>query len=332
MEETERIPMDNLILSYDNTSRILDGAGSQLQRVYGIYALSRFLGVSYIHSPLQKIPYQGLLSLEKNELDPDLVTRYNTLLTIPSDGELPEQAKVHHVFNIQAGVSFLRALREELKKKKEYLLLKIDMPFSLVNQHPQMIHCVKAVSPFEANPSSLFKIVIHVRRGDLLISPEGNRMLPNSYYIKLTLHIMEVLNNLHIPFTCELHTETPSQTFVVTSEHHGMQAMKERVKNPITLSVEERFLKEFDVIPHLKKCNNHDPLEALHSFATADLFIMSRSSFSYLGAMLNKKGIIVYHPFWFGTPLEWLDATHERSFHERLVVACETWKRLKTER
>ncbi|MFZ4116208.1 MAG: hypothetical protein ACOYK6_05735 [Chthoniobacterales bacterium] len=319
--------MDNLILSYDNTSRILDGAGSQLQRVYGIYALSRFLGISYIHTSLQTIPYQGLLSLEKNKLDPDLVTRYNTLLTIPSDGELPEQAKVHHVFNITADISFLWALREELKKKKEYLLLKIDMPFSLVNQHPQMIHYVKAVSPFERPCSSVFKIVIHVRRGDLLISPEGNRMLPNSYYINLTLHIIEVLKRLHIPFSCELHTETPSQTFVVTSEHHGMQAMKERVKNPVTLNVEESFLDTFDVIPHLKKCNNHDPIEALHSFATADLFIMSRSSFSYLGAMLNKKGIIVYHPFWFGTPLEWLDATHKPSFQERLEEACKKWKR-----
>ena len=189
-----------------------------------------------------------------------------------------------------------------------------------------MLHHVKPISPFDAAPSPLFKIAIHVRRGDLLISPEGNRMLPNSYYLNLALQITEVLKTLHISFTCELHTEIPSKTFVVTPEHHAMKEMKSRIKNPVTLTPESSSVEDFDVIPNLKKCINHDPIDSLQSLATADLLVMSRSSFSYLPAMLNKKGIIVYHPFWHATPLEWLDATHEESFHERLVTACKKWK------
>ncbi len=326
MEEPTKSPMEHLILSYDNESRILDGAGSQLQRIYGVYALSRFLGASYIHTPLKSIPYQGLLSLERNQLDPDLVNSYNKLLSIPSDGAIPEQASVHHVFNITADIGFLWSLREELKKKKKYLLLKMDMPFSIVNQHPQMIHHAKSVTPFQTNLALPLKIVIHVRRGDLLISPEGNRILPNSYYINLTLRIIQLLHKHHLPFSCELHTETPTQTFVVTSENRGMQTMRERVKNPVTLDREENFLQEFDLIPHLKKYNNHDSIETLRSFATADLLIMSRSTFSYLGAMLNKEGIIIYHPFWFATPIEWIDGTHHQSFEERLERDLLRWK------
>ena len=89
--------LDNFALSYNNTV-VMDGAGSQLHRIYSIYAISRFLGISYIHSPLQAIPYQGLLSLEKNEINHDLVERYNQLFTIPSDREIPKQAKIHYSF------------------------------------------------------------------------------------------------------------------------------------------------------------------------------------------------------------------------------------------
>lgn len=315
--------LDNLALSYDNTA-VMDGAGSQLQRIYGIYALSRFLGVSYIHSPLKEIPYQGLLSLEKNEVSPELVSRYNQLFTIPSDREIPEHAKIYRLFKFETDLSFLSSLREELKKSSDFVLLKIGWPYSLVNQDPEMLHHVKSISPFEAVCSSVFKIVIHVRRGDLLISPEGARMLPNSYYVKLTLQIVEVLNNLKIPFVCELHSEVPLKAFTVTPDHHGM---KDRIQKAVIMTPESNAIEDFDVIPNLKKYLNHDPIETLRSFATADLFIMSRSSFSYLPAMLNKKGIIVYHPFWHSTPIGWLDATHQKSFHERLVAACKEWKK-----
>ena len=315
--------VDNLALSYDNTA-ILDGAGSQLHRIYSIYAISRFLGVSYIHSPLQEIPYQGLLSLEKNELNPELITRYNQLFTIPSDREIPKDAQIYYL--VKQDLEWLHTFKEAVSQSRGFFLLNISLPFHLAEKHPEMFHYVKEVSPFDAVTSSVFKIAIHVRRGDLLISPEGNRMLPNSYYITLALQIVEALKTLHIPFICELHTEIPTKTFMVTSAHHGMKEMKNRVETPVTLSPENNSLKDFDVIPNLKKCINHDPIETLRSFATADLFIMSRSSFSYLPAMLNKKGIIVYHPFWHAAPLEWLDATHEKSFYERLVEACKKWK------
>jgi len=90
---------------------------------------------------------------------------------------------------------------------------------------------------------------------------------------------------------------------------------------------EANDIKEFDQLPHLKKCINGDPIETLRAMATADLLVMSRSDFSYTAAILNKKGIIVYHPFWHGTPMEWIDGSHQRSFPERLLEACSNYQR-----
>src|SRR5271170_2871330 len=78
-----------IALTYANDVQ-MDGAGAQLQRVYGIYALSRYFKVPYVYSPLKEIGYQGLAALERNAGSPDLQDKYNRVFTIPSDLELPE--------------------------------------------------------------------------------------------------------------------------------------------------------------------------------------------------------------------------------------------------
>ena len=56
----------NFALTYAN-DLCLDGAGAQLQRLLGTYAIARLVGVPYVHSPLTHVGYQGLASLEKKE-------------------------------------------------------------------------------------------------------------------------------------------------------------------------------------------------------------------------------------------------------------------------
>jgi hypothetical protein len=47
MKASGRLPRlhDKLVLTYDNT-KLTDGAGAQLQRIYGTYAVARFLGAA----------------------------------------------------------------------------------------------------------------------------------------------------------------------------------------------------------------------------------------------------------------------------------------------
>ena len=61
--QTERSirPRVELAVTYDQNGR--DGLGSQLQRIYGLYALSRALDLKYVHTPLGHVDYQGLMPL-----------------------------------------------------------------------------------------------------------------------------------------------------------------------------------------------------------------------------------------------------------------------------
>ncbi len=63
--------------------------------------------------------------------------------------------------------------------------------------------------------------------------------------------------------------------------------------------------KQFALLPYSDNIYFHlndDQFDTLHHFVCADIFIMSKSTFSYLGALLNKHGIIIYNPFWLLPP------------------------------
>lgn len=313
--------LDNVAITRDNTI-LMDGAGSQLQRNYCTYALARFLNIAYIHSPLKEMSYQGLSALEKNEEDPNLTARYNKVFTIPSDIELPENARVHHVEKLD--LNLFKLIQEEVKKDKYFHLIKTGFPYLITDQQPQMLDCVKQMSPFKSAPSPLFRIAIHVRRGELFVV-DSHRMLPNSYYITVVQNIIKVLNNVGIPFICELHTELPTNSLVVTLDHN--RGIHKKIKELSMITKEMSKIEDFEVIPHLKKCINHDPIETIESMATADLLVISRSSFSYLAGILNKRGLIVYHPFWHGAPPAWLNVHEKELLDQKLHQYCIHWQK-----
>ena len=158
---------------------------------------------------------------------------------------------------------------------------------------------------------------------------ESERMLPNSYYVSCALKFVDCLKKLDIPFVCELYTEVPSKTFVVTPQHHGIEG---RLPGNVTIDPQVNRLEDFDIIPNLARFVNGDPIETLRRMATAEALVLSRSSYSYVAAILNANCIVVYHPFWHSPLKEWLisDANGIVSAPE-LTARLECWKRERCE-
>ena len=194
---------------------------------------------------------------------------------------------------MNANLDFINDLKKEAQHSDVFHLVKIVYTYPKADHFPEMLRYLKTASPFETGSSPIFRIAIHVRRGDLFIA-DAERVLPNSYYMILLHEIINTLRRLGISFVCELYTELPSAPFMVTSDYHGMAT---RITKDVMIAPETKDIKEFDQLPHLKKYINGDPIDILREMATADLLVMSRSDFSYTAAILNKKGIIVYHPF-----------------------------------
>lgn len=308
--------LKNLALTYDNTS-LMDGAGSQLCRIYGIYAFARQLNLSYYHSPIQRIGYQGVIALEKNEEDLELPKRYNKKFQIPSDVEVPPDANVSSlVFADKRSIAYLKEKAQE--RPDQFFLVKISSASAMVGNTPLAWEAARELSPFKKQNASLFRIAIHVRWGDL---PIGylKRLLPNQYYIDAAKKIIAVLERLKIPYVCELYTELSPQPFVVNPDYYGIEG---RLEEPMVLDPESYHVTDFDSLPHLKKFINDDPIETLEKLATADALIMSRSAFSYLGALFNQTGAIVYCPFEYPSMPGWLQLNPLALFEEQFEEWC----------
>ena len=65
-------------------------------------------------------------------------------------------------------------------------------------------------------------------------------------------------------------------------------------------------LEDFDVLAEPRALHQLDPIETLGRMATADALIMSRSSFSYVAALLSQNCTVVCYPFWHSAMKEWL--------------------------
>jgi hypothetical protein len=308
-----------IALTYAN-DKLMDGAGAQLQRIYGIYALSRYLHVPYIHTPLKKIGYQGLAQLEKNRIVPNAQDRWNRVFKIRSDIKLPPNTIIRYIDTPKE--ADIERYKNEAEKANQFYLLQILLPYEITDRNPEIYRYLRDVSPFHSARSEVFRIAIHVRRGDEF-AVDSQRMLPNSYYVSATMKIVAALRQLDIPFVCELYTEVASRPFVVTSQTHGIAAP---IKKPVTIDPKMNRLEDFDVLPHLHKYINTDPIDTLRGMATADVLIISRSSFSYLAALFNK-GTVIYFPFWHKPLNDWLTSDINGNVSsEDLVRRLQAWK------
>ena len=296
-------------VTYDNEP-LQDGAGAQLQRIYSTYALTRLLKLQYIHSPLKRIRYQGLASVEANTEDPGLANRYNEVFSIPSDLELPEEIRICHCETPDALT--LWKLKTEAERRRRFTLIRCVYPYPVQESHPDSYTYVREVTPFPARPAgpSPVRIALHVRRGDLYAG-YSHRILPNAYYIQVAHGIRAVLESLHLNYVIELYGELPTKPFHVTPQSIGFAG---RIDRPVLLDPGMYKMEEFDALPHLQKFINLDAIESLERMATADILVISRSSFSFLAAILNPRAVVLYSKFWHVAPPAWISTERTGNF------------------
>ncbi len=303
-------PEGQVFVTYDNL-RWADGVGAQLQRVYGTYALSRLIGVNYLHSPLNSINWGGMDGCDKTaeELAADLAET-NSLFNIPSDTCQGGQFLIAEVES--PSLDYFKAISIERKNRGMPILVKMLLPYAIMDAIPVGYEFCKNVSPFLSNMSGGRKLVvaIHVRRGEIV---SGNRFMPNSYYINIARRLCYILDGMGISYQVDLHTELPKKSRRLNKDYFGKDYYV-NIPDPSVHAIEE-----FDVIPNLVKHINGPAIGAIRGMATADILVTGKSSFSYLGGILNKNALVLYTPFWHAPLPSWLVVDDAGCFNEASV-------------
>jgi hypothetical protein len=289
-----------LYLTYDNQA-LADGAGAQIQRIISIYLIAKQYNVNYIHSGLAKMTYQGAKCLEENKSDPDQMFGYNKLIDLSSDPAPAQFDVAGKVFDISP------QLIEEYRDKPQNTLFIIQFAGTMIDQNPHLLLAAQQLLPFSwtIRPSLQgrpIQVAVHVRRGELFVV-DSERMLPNSYYVDCIKAISSLFQKYSLPFEIHLHTEVLTKPTLITPSHHGIC---DRVKSSKLVSPEDSHMEDFEGLPNLVLRINEHPMTTLKALTTSDVLIASRSSFSYIAAIMKKGGVVFFHPFWHSLAPGWI--------------------------
>ena len=243
--------------------------------------------------------------MEENANNPGFHQEFNELCWIDSDVLPTNEFRAIEVANLSMEMlNDLATVSESAERDGRMCLLKLTLPYGIADRFPDCYDVCKEISPFASVPrhGHPLRVAIHVRQGELLVV-ESQRMLAHAYFVSVAQRVAGVLEALEIDYQMELHTELPTREFAVTPGHVGIQGL---ISAPVVLRPVMSSLDEFNVLPGLKLFINERAIDCIGKLATADILVMSRSSFSYLGAILNRNGIVLYHPFWHGAPSSWI--------------------------
>jgi hypothetical protein len=310
MKAHQRLP--KFALTYDNTASF-DGTGAQIQRILGVYAICKKFNIPYFHSGIAELiitpldPYQSELELHQ------YLERVNHYFDFPTD----QKAGGDRVVSKLQTLTRIRLLKMLVVNKLNFSnleLIAIANPFQILNLMPEIYTlAAKDLNPTISETKSK-KIVVHYRRGsntlDVLPGESVPRGLPNEWYLKTLRKYVSIYLELGIKFTVEIYTDMPKTSFTYFPKEFqsDLWAYEPRFKNGsvevLGEDIRSTVFAEFGekIIVH----HGGDPLQGLISMSEADVLITSRSSYSYIGGLLNQKGKVIIPPgFWHSKLQSW---------------------------
>lgn len=304
--------MPHLYLTYDNTKKT-DGIGAQLQRIFGIYSVSRKFRVRYIHSPVRNTLEELAHNVSSESSMQKMLEEVNSKFYFPSS-DLHEKVKIDYVHNL----TILNLLRNILKATfgQHSILLRVCLPFGIMDKHPNWYDYAGSAirSNQQVGKQSLsYTIVVHVRYGYQPIVGKNEasspRFLPLTYYPE---SIKEILRREKLPLDSKIlvHTDIPRKG----GKWRPFQESKISELSSIGYEFKDSYLdfngidlksEYFSEFPNLSVKHCAPLIETLDEMMNAKILLMSRSSFSYIAGVVNQRTVYIPRSHGHGKMSRW---------------------------
>lgn len=299
----------SITLTYNATVND-DGTGAQIQRILGIYAICRKYGFFYLHTPIKNLVTHPLDPFQSSKELQGYLTRVNEYFNLPSDGPLQFDKVIDQE---RISIKYLRKLQLIMRfSKAKKILVEISNPGLIVDANADILKL--AVSDLQhltsVESKTKVSIILHIRRdvqGNFVITGESEpRSLPIEYYKEELRTILASLD-LGSEYEIAVFTDIPKNAFQFKPRTQDLELWRRAGHKFVDGRIQVDALdleKEFEEFkPNIEFIYGGDPLDAIIQMSTADYFVMSRSSLSYLVGILNQNGKIIYPPRFWAAPL-----------------------------
>lgn len=302
----------NIYLTYDNTA-CQDGVGAQIQRIIGIRAVARRLGLGYLHAPIVHTHNQGWAAQTQGLHDPEYLARWESLMQLAA-GQVPldevgipfertlhvERLTPLRLGGLLAGTSLRRLAGAGPGSS---VLVRVKLPYPIVDRWPATYELIREelLAAYASSPKPPLRslpgplhVAVHVRRGDVnRRSRAAARLVPNEVYLRAMRQVLAQAGSREVHFHIYSEGELDS--------------------------AEDNF-REFAITRQVYFHLNEDACSTFHHLVSADVLIMSKSSFSFV-AGLYSSGLVLYLPFWHPCLPRWVPLARDGSANPRLLAA-----------
>jgi hypothetical protein len=301
-----------LTLTYDSEN-IVDSTGAHLQRIFGIYALSKFFRIQYLHSGIKKLLVQPLDPFQTDTEILNYLNRVNEEYNLPSKGDFPKKFDIE-ITVIRMTLKKIVKLKMRAFFQQKMILVKVQNPNLLAERfHKSYLHVrdyFESAHIKDTVDTDSKNIVLHIRRGsnggDILPGELSPRMLSNRYYLSVLESIVHEYCNGSNNICLTIITDVPTSDIVFQpiAIQKELWASEPRLING-GVEIKGDNFSEFGIkeLSGFEVLSGGDPLIAITKMREADFFVMSRSSLSYIGGILNSNGVIFYPPNFWHKPL-----------------------------
>ena len=306
----------SICLGYDD-SEARDGSGAQLQKVIGIYGMSKKFKTGFFFPGFNQIepnPGDGVNSEESYK---ELLREINSTFSF--------EGKKCHRDHIVSKIQYTRLFRWDVTTKiwflaqkmkclikKNHILLLIDSPYYFVERDPSVyLEYVKDFPSTKAISKSV-EIQIHILGAKNTNVMMSERFIPIDWYISNLLVILDELSKLELPYKITIHTDAPRKSTswnpVIPISKATLEYWK---KGGLVNQDGQIILNELDIEETFAEFRNVtvvrdvSPVVAWQIMSNADIFLGAKSSFSIVGAILSTPSLSIFNKLQHNLPLDW---------------------------
>jgi hypothetical protein len=304
--------MGKMFLTYNN-EEIQDGYFAQLQRVMAIRAIAEKYKFFYFHSEIINLVPTQLDSFQSEIQIQSYLKNINKKYSYESD---PHYSNFDKVVDLLAPtLNMLILLRIKNMVSNKSLLVRITIPYRIMEKTPDSykfsIDLLNKKSDVHRVDKEL--IVIHARRGvaiqHVLPGEKSVRVLDDVYFLTIIKRIVsesKSISNLVIL------TDAPENDvyYKPLDKDKNVWQQFDSYKSDSGILIQGH---KFKIIVenfegNCKIVRGGDLDKAIEIIKSAGHFVMSRSSMSFVGALLNTEGKIYYPPnFWHKPLRKWIN-------------------------